>query len=70
MKLTEESKRSIDARSYESLLEKWRFSPSGDPWFEGETGDYWGKRMVELRSLPGGNSEHATASKSIGWETR
>ena len=48
MKLTPD-KAYIDSLSYEQLLSKWRFAPIGDPWFQGETGDYWGKRMKELR---------------------
>ena len=49
MELTEKNKAFIDSMSHRSLLSKWRFSPSGDPWFEGETGKYWGQRMKELR---------------------
>jgi len=68
MDLTPECKAEIDAMSYEQLLSKWRFAPAGSPWFQGESGDYWGKRMNELRSLPGGDIEHTQASKRIGWE--
>jgi hypothetical protein len=28
---------------------------------------YWGKRMSELRSRPGGQEEHVRSSKAIGW---
>ena len=63
MKLTPENKQLIDNLSYESLLQRWRFAPAGDPWFQGETGNYWGKRMAELRG-----PDHATISKKIGWE--
>ena len=66
MKLTEENKRYIDDLSYELLLGRWRNSPAGDPWFQGETGKDWGERMGELRSQPGGNSMHVAASKDIG----
>lgn len=69
MKLTEQNQKHIDSLSYEQLLSRLRFSPSGDPWFEGETGDYWGKRMSALRSAPGGQDAHVNASKTIGWET-
>ena len=62
MKLTEENKKSIDSLSYEGLLSKWRFAPVGDLWFQGETGEYWGKRMAELR----GSVDHVAISKSIG----
>ena len=68
MELTPENKETIDSYSYQQLLSQWRFAPVGNPWFQGETGDYWGKRMSELRSQPGGNDRHVAASKSIGWE--
>jgi len=68
MKLTESNKAYIDAQSYEALLAYWRFAPVGDPWFEGETGQYWSKRMADMRNAPGGNAVHVGASKSIGWE--
>lgn len=68
MDLTEDNKKHIDSLGYEALLSKWRFAAVGDPWFQGETGDYWGKRMHELREQPGGNDRHVSASKSIGWE--
>jgi hypothetical protein len=64
MKLTEENKKHIDAMSYESLLSHWRFAPIGDPWFEGETGNYWSLRMHELKEQ---GVDHVGASKSVGW---
>lgn len=67
MELTEENKAHIDNLSYIELLRKWRFAPVGDPWFQGETGKYWGKRMTTLRSVPGGDMMHTKASKAIGW---
>ena len=68
MKLTEELKKQIDAKSYEQLLSRWRNGPIGDPMFQDESGEYWGKRMSELRSQPGGDQRHTAASKSIGWK--
>lgn len=65
MKLTKENKEHINSLSYECLLSKWRFAPSGEPWFEGETGKYWGERMSELKNKNPG--EAVSASKSIGW---
>jgi hypothetical protein len=67
MILTSENKKIIDNMSYEILLSKWRFAPPGDPWFQGETGHYWNKRMEELKNQPGGQERHVAASKSIGW---
>ena len=65
MDLTPENKAIIDDKSYTALLSGWRFAPVGDTWFQGETGDYWGKRMAELRNQ---GANHVGASKSIGWE--
>lgn len=57
----------IDNSSYETLLYRWRFSPSGDPIFQGEIGAYYKKVMFEKRdALPPG--EAANCSKRIGWE--
>jgi hypothetical protein len=65
MNLTDDNKAHIDALSYEQLLRQWRNSPSGDPWFQGETGKYWGDRMNTLRSE---GADHVGASKRIGWD--
>ena len=67
MDLTKANKEHIDSLSYSQLLSQWRFAPAGDPWFQGETGEYWGKRMSELRSQPDGQERHASASKALGW---
>lgn len=66
MDLTPENKAHIDEMSYSGLLSRWRFAPAGNPWFQGETGEYWGKRMKELRAQPGGQEKHVAASKAIG----
>lgn len=65
MKLTPERKQYIDSLSYESLLRQWRFTSIGDPWFQGETGEYWGQRMKELREQ---GADHVGVSKKIGWD--
>ena len=67
MDLTPENKAHIDSLSYHRLLSKWRFAPLGSPWFQGETGKYWGERMAELKNMPNGNEAHVSASKAIGW---
>jgi len=64
MKLTDDNKSYIDSLDYTALLSRWRFAPVGDPWFQDETGDYWGKRMNELREQ---GADHVGASKEIGW---
>ena len=66
MKLTEENKKTIDGMSYEQLLTRWRFSPSGDRWFQGETGDYWGSVMKKKKEEIG-QDKAVSISKSIGW---
>lgn len=65
MDLTPENKKKIDDMSYESLLSSWRFATAGNAWFQGETGQYWSKRMKELRE---NSADHVGASKSIGWD--
>lgn len=64
MKLTPEVKTEIDAKSYESLLSGWRFALVGNTMFQGESGEYWAKRMKELRD---GGADHVGASKRIDW---
>jgi hypothetical protein len=49
MDLTPEKKAQIDNLNYRKLSAGWRSTPCGDPIFMGETGDYWEKRMSELR---------------------
>ena len=63
---SEEMKKWIDNASYEQLLSHWRNAPAGDPYFVGEIGSYYQKRMGEKRSEVG-DSEHVRTSKSIGW---
>ena len=66
MDLTEQRKVYIDGLSHFELLERWRFAPLGDPLFQGETGDYWAKRMKELRAK---NPMKAVQdSKDLGWK--
>ena len=62
----ETMKAEIDKMSYQELLGKWRFAPVGSPWFAGEIGDYYSKRMAAKRDEVG-NDAHVSASKTIGW---
>ncbi len=64
MDLTEENKKHIDSLSHYELLSHWRSAPVGDLWFQGETGEYWGKRMAEMR--PKDNAQAVADSKAIG----
>ena len=66
MELTEDNKAHIDSLPYIALLDRWRFAPTGDPWFEGATGKYWGKRIAEVRERP--ETDHVGASKALGWK--
>lgn len=67
MILTEKLKAEIDNKNYEELLRRWRFAPVGDQMFQGESGEYWGKRMTELRGTLE-DEEHVRVSKKIGWD--
>lgn len=62
--MKEETKKTIDKMSYTQLLDLWRNAPAGHPYFAGETGKYYKKRMEELRE---NGAYHARASKFIGW---
>ncbi len=53
----------IDNVSYVELLWKWRHSPVGSPWFQGEIGDYYKKVMQEKKQ----KADHVAASKEVGW---
>lgn len=64
--MTKEQKSWIDNANYESLLSKWRFSPSGDPFFQRDTGDYYAKVMEEKRDALS-QEEQVQISKKIGW---
>jgi len=62
----EQMKDEIDKMDYESMLRRWRSAPTGDPFFQGDTGDYYSKVMAEKRSEVGSDA-HVSVSKSIGW---
>ena len=57
----------INNASYQELLQKWRFAPSGSEWFQGEIGAYYSKVMFAKRDQVG-PAEATRASKNIGWE--
>lgn len=65
--MTPEQKNHIDNMEYEELLRLWRNAPVGHPYFQGEVGDYYAKKMSEGRKTIG-ESGHVAASKSVGWE--
>jgi len=61
-----EMKEWIDNASYEDLFRKWRFAPSGDPFLQGEIGEYY-KHVINRRREEVSNDEHVRISKKIGW---
>lgn len=65
MELTAELKAQIDGMSYYSMLRKWRFTPSGDDMFSGDSGSYYAGKMARERDAD--PKAAAQASKDIGW---
>jgi hypothetical protein len=68
MVLSDELIAQIDAMPYVEMLRRWRFTAIGDPLFQGDSGDYFNRRMRALRSLPDGNAVHAAACKAVGMD--
>lgn len=66
MSLDIKMKKWIDEASYKELLSKWRFTTSGDPFFQGEMGKYYYKMIAKKREEVG-NSVAVAVSKKIGW---
>lgn len=62
-----ERKKWIDNASYEELLRRWRFAPTGSPWFQGEIGRYYEQVMMKKKAEVG-DEQHAAISKKIGWK--
>lgn len=65
--MTDEQKRWIDNASYEELLRKWRFTPSGDPMFTDEPTYSHFTTMMRKRRDELGPEGAAAASKAVGW---
>ena len=59
----------IDNATYIQLLERWRYSPTGDLMFEGDTSQYYSETMRRKRNEVG-EEAHVAASKLIGWNER
>jgi len=64
--MTPEHQRFIDNSDYERLLSKWRFAPTGDPLFQGDTGEYYAEVMARKRDEIG-QAEAVLVSKRVGW---
>ena len=56
MELTPDLKTVIDAKSHYELLSRWRFAPVGDEMMQGESGEYWSKRMDEKKAEDSGQA--------------
>lgn len=56
----------INKASYKELLSRWRFSPSGSPWFQGELGQHY-EAVMRKRKEEVGDEQHVAISKNIGW---
>lgn len=65
MDLTPELKAEIDSHDVYTLLRCVRFAPIGDQMFQGESGEYWMKRLAEVRRQD--NEAYVRASKQMGW---
>ena len=63
---TKEMRDWIDNQPYSGLLHWWRFAPTGDPFFQGETGEHYSKTMAEKRALE--KDGGAAVSKLVGWD--
>ncbi len=64
--LDETLMKQIDGMDYETMLRRWRFTPTGDPLFTGQVGAYFVQAMKRKREEVG-DAEHTRASKAIGW---
>ena len=60
-----EMKEWIDRASIRDLLARNRFAMAGDPFFQGEVGEYYMKVMTEKRKA--NPQEWVRASRAIGW---
>ncbi len=59
-----EMKNWIDKANYQELLRKWRYKPTGSPWFSGDVGKYYAAAMDKKKAeTPLG--ERVRASKAI-----
>ena len=59
----------INEASLEDLMRKWRFAPSGDPFFNFEVGAHFSE-ILTLRKDRAGQDECVRISKKIGWDRR
>lgn len=62
MLITAEFKELIDNMTQEEMANRFRFSPSGDPLFRGEVGEYFEKVFKEKGGMT------PEISRRIGWD--
>lgn len=67
MNTIEEKLEWIATASYEELLRRWRWEPIGSPWFKGELGPAFRKRMQQLRESMS-ISECVEVSRRVSWD--
>jgi hypothetical protein len=64
--MTEDQKNWINNASFETLFRKWRKAPLGDPYLQGECGQYFDKALKEKRKEIT-DEEYTEISKNLGW---
>ena len=62
MTLDSDLKKQVDTMSHEEMADRWRFSPPGDPFFQGEIGKYFCKVFKQKGGMT------PEVSKAIGWK--
>ena len=59
---TRKAKAEIDALSQFEMCRLWRFAPPGHPFFQGEIGEYFHKKLKEKGGMT------PEISKDLGWK--
>ena len=60
--MTDEQKKRIDSMSQYEMARMWRFSKSGEPLLQGDTGEYFSKVFSEKGGMT------PEISKRLGWQ--
>lgn len=66
MDLTPELENYLLSKTLVELLRYWRFAPLGDSLLQGESGEYFSKRMFSLAEAD--PASWVQASKAVGWK--
>lgn len=64
--MTNEDKRWIDDATCYELLKRWRHAPIGDPILQEDTGEYYKRKLGEMRERIG-DVQWSRLSKTVGW---